>query len=197
MKIKNVLLPVAALVLFSCNTDKNKVTETATNDSVSTTEQISVTDSLATETDENLALRVKNYLNKSFLTKEDAKVITPEDKKFSLAQVDLNNDGKNEVFVYLNSSYFCGSSGCTVLLLQNDLKPITTFTVTRPPFWVQSKEENGWKVLSVQDRKGWKTLTFNNGTYPSNPSLLDVSQEPNKVEATEVLSETNTKEYTF
>ncbi|MCD5969522.1 hypothetical protein LPQ39_09610, partial [Riemerella anatipestifer] len=84
-----------------------------------------------------------------------------------------------------------------VLLLQNDLKPITTFTVTRPPFWVQSKEENGWKVLSVQDREGWKTLTFNNGTYPSNPSLLDVSQEPNKVEATEVLSETNTKEYTF
>ncbi|MHA3044253.1 hypothetical protein JSO61_002790 [Riemerella anatipestifer] len=197
MKIKNVLLPVAALVLFSCNTDKNKVTETVTNDSVSTTEQTSVTDSLATETDENLALRVKDYLNNSFLTKEDAKTIAPEDKKFKLAQVDLNNDGKNEIFVHLTSSSFCGSGGCTVLLLQNDLKPITKFTVTTPPFWVESKVENGWKVLSVQDKDGWKTLTFNNGTYPSNPSLLDASKEPNKAEATEVLSDTNTKEYTF
>ncbi|MRM84171.1 hypothetical protein [Riemerella anatipestifer] len=196
MKIKNVLLPVAALVLFSCNTDKNKVTETPANDSISTVET-PVADSLTTETNEALALRVKDYLNNSFLTKEDAKTITPEDKKFKLAQVDLNNDGKNEIFVHLTSSYFCGSGGCTVLLLQNDLKPITTFTVTTPPFWVQSKEENGWKVLSVQDREGWKTLTFSNGTYPSNPSLLDASKEPNKAEATEVLSETNTEVYTF
>ncbi|MDY3337692.1 hypothetical protein PG279_00685 [Riemerella anatipestifer] len=196
MKIKNVLLPVAALVLFSCNTDKNKVTETPSNDSISTV-KTPVADSLSTETNEALALRVKDYLNNSFLTKEDAKTIAPEDKKFKLAQVDLNNDGKNEIFVHLTSSSFCGSGGCTVLLLQNDLKPITKFTVTTPPFWVESKVENGWKVLSVQDKDGWKTLTFNNGTYPSNPSLLDASKEPNKAEATKVLSETNTEVYTF
>ncbi|MDY3547570.1 hypothetical protein PG291_03025 [Riemerella anatipestifer] len=196
MKIKNVLLPVAAMLLFSCNTDKNKVTETSANDSISKVET-STTDSLATETNEALALRVKDYLNNSFLTKEDANAIMPEDKKFSLAQIDLNNDGKNEVFVYLNSPYFCGSGGCTVLLLQNDLKPITTFTVTRPPFWVQTKEENGWKVLSVEDASGWKTLTFNNGTYPTNPSSLETSKEPNKADATEILGEANAEVYTF
>ena len=70
------------------------------------------------------------------------------------------------------SSYFCGSGGCTFLLLDKYAEVITKFTVTRAPIFVESTKVNGWSVLLVRDAGVLKELTFENGSYPSNPSVL-------------------------
>ena len=49
---------------------------------------------------------------------------------------------------------------------------ITKFTVTRAPIFVESTKVNGWSVLLVKDAGILKELTFENGSYPSNPSVL-------------------------
>ncbi|WP_430612613.1 hypothetical protein [Flavobacterium sp. JP2137] len=148
---------------------------------------------------DELALKIQAYLNGSFLKPADLQAITAEEKTFQLHTIDLNNDGKQEVFVYLNSPYFCGSGGCTVLLLSDALQLITRFTVTRPPLFAESTEKNGWKVLSVQSGGEWKELTFDKGSYPSNPSLAaKATYEAATSTAKAIFSPSSTaKTYTF
>ncbi len=148
---------------------------------------------------DELAVKIKDFINSRFLKPNDLQAINVDEKKFQLFQVDLNKDGKNEVFVYLNSPYFCGSGGCTVLLLSDKLELITKFTVTRPPLFVEPTEKNGWNVLSVQSGNEWKELVYNNGTYPANPSVVKkatyVAPDANALEI--FGSTTPAKTYTF
>lgn len=123
--------------------------------------------------DDELADKIKNYITTKFLTEGDLKSIPDEQKKFQFYQIDLNNDGENEVFVNFITSYFCGSGGCTILLLSNQFEPITKFTVTRTPLFAEQTLENGWRILLTKSEGELKEMIFNNGTYPSNPSLIE------------------------
>lgn len=122
---------------------------------------------------DSIAPLIADYLNTRFLKPEDKNVISTADKRFQLYQSDLNNDGKKEAFVYLNSPYFCGTGGCTVLLLSPEQELITRFTVMRPPIFIEPTEKNGWKVLTVQAEGQWKELVYHNGSYPSNATVLE------------------------
>ncbi len=178
--MKNIKISLLSLALLfavaSCKQNKDESSATPeSTETVVTTEDASkpaVNSEFQEQTvDDGLAAKITDYLNNSFLKAEDLKVISAEERSFQLYTIDLNKDGKKEVFVYLNSPYFCGSGGCTVLLLSEDLNLITKFTVTRPPLFVEPSEKNGWNVLSVQSGNEWKELVYNNGTYPSNPSI--------------------------
>ena len=88
----------------------------------------------------------------------------------------MNNDGKQELFINFITPYFCGSGGCTLLLLDNNWKTITRFTVTSTPLMIEPNKEQKWAVLMVKDNGVWKDLLYKNGKYPSNPSLLSKSK---------------------
>ena len=105
--------------------------------------------------------------------KEDLEYIEDNERVFQYFPVDLNNDEQNEYFVRFMNSWFCGSGGCTFFLLSAEGEMITKFTVTNPPIFVEPVKKNGWSVLLVKDRGEWKELTFENGSYPSNPTILD------------------------
>jgi len=122
---------------------------------------------------DKLAIEIKNYITTKLLKGDDLKLITEDQRKFQFYQIDMNNDGENEVFVNFMTSYFCGSGGCTILLLNNQLKPITKFTVTRTPLFVEQTMKNGWRILLTTSEGELKELIYNNGTYPSNPSLIE------------------------
>jgi len=119
-----------------------------------------------------LATKIKNYIAKDLLTKKDLELIPADQRKFQFYQIDMNNDGKKEIFVNLISPYFCGSGGCTVLLLNNQLKRITKFTVTRTPLWAEQTIKNGWRILLTKSDGELKEMIYKNGTYPSNPSVV-------------------------
>ena len=179
--MKNLFIAFICLLLFSCKGDGQKSSQT--NDKAP--EHITTSDTIAGDkipeskttafvpqsTDEQTANNLKNFLVNDFL-KDDISFLEPKDRKFQFYKIDLNNDGNEEIFVRFISSYFCGSGGCTFLLLDKYGEVITKFTVTRAPIFVESTQVNGWSVLLVKDAGVFKELTYENGSYPSNPSVL-------------------------
>jgi hypothetical protein len=122
---------------------------------------------------DKLAIEIKNYIITKLLTIEDLKLIPEDQRKFQIYQIDLNNDGENEIFVNFITSYFCGSGGCTILLLNNQLKTITKFNATRTPLFAEQMLKNGWRILLTKSEGELKEMVYNDGTYPSNPSLIE------------------------
>jgi hypothetical protein len=125
-----------------------------------------------TEANNTLSDKIGKYLTSSYLTEMDLSVISADQRMFQYTAIDLNGDKIDEIFVYLNSRYFCGTGGCTFLLLDKDLNLITQFTVTRTPILVSNKIENGWKKLYLRSN-GYREMVYNihNKSYPTNPSV--------------------------
>ncbi|WP_294317479.1 hypothetical protein [uncultured Chryseobacterium sp.] len=101
-----------------------------------------------------------HYIVSQYLTKGDLKVLEEKDRKFNFQQNDLNNDGKSETFISFSGPYFCGTGGCLSILLDENMKAITKFTVTTPPFYNDKASKNEWSIIYVKDRNKWKKLTY-------------------------------------
>ncbi len=101
-------------------------------------------------------------------------------EEYFSAFVDLNDDGTQEAIVYLISDWWCGSGGCTTLILApegSSYRVVTKTTITHLPIRVLSTKSNGWHDLAVWVQGGGivhayeAKLSFNGKTYPSNPSM--------------------------
>ncbi|MDR2223637.1 MAG: hypothetical protein LBE34_13045 [Flavobacteriaceae bacterium] len=166
MKRLSVIALVLGITLVSCK-DKKKIETIEPLEEV-----IEFQEPPADAVSSEIVLGVSNFIKDSLLAGVDAKAIPAADRQFKLYTIDLNGDGKKEIFVSLTGTYFCGSGGCTVLLLDSTYKQITKFTVMQTPIFVEPTIENGWKVLTVKSQGEWKSLVFANETYPSNPSVV-------------------------
>jgi hypothetical protein len=71
--------------------------------------------------------------------------------------VDLNSDGREEVLVYIMGSFFCGSGGCTLLVLlevpEGGYAVVSDFPKTRLPVTVSSARNNGWSDTSSPSKQ--------------------------------------------
>jgi len=185
-KILSAILIVITLFSISCKeqSDKNSTKKVKVKtdviqteidpESKTNSEQKNLSFEFAKQSvNDKLAIEIKNYITTKLITIEDLKLIPEDQRKFQIYQIDLNNDGENEIFVNFITSYFCGSGGCTILLLNNQLKPITKFTVTRTPLFAEQTLKNGWRLLLTKSEGELKELVYNDGTYPSNPSLIE------------------------
>lgn len=174
---KILLLSLGGMLTFtSCkNGNKHERSNVTTETSKTENNKSTVADDSTSQLNktDSVAPLVANYLIDKFLKPEDKRTISEGERRFSLYRSDLNNDGKKEIFVYLNSPYFCGTGGCTVLLLSPKGELITKFTVTRPPIFIEPRFRNGWKILTVKSEGEWKELIFKAGSYPANPTILD------------------------
>lgn len=110
--------------------------------------------------------------------------------RYSSAFVDLNDDGKPEAIVYLAGRTWCGTGGCTTLVLsstKSSFKLVSKIAVTRPPIRVLDTKSKGWHDLSVRVQGGGvqadyeAKLSFDGETYPSNPSLPSCQRLVKKV----------------
>jgi hypothetical protein len=182
-KIKSFLFVIAcATTLFSCKDEKTIKETEPTIDSIANETPSTATDSITElqsfaegTTDEAIAGQIKNFLTNVFL-KDDLANLTENDRKFQFQVIDLNNDGKNEIFINFISSYFCGSGGCSILLIDSNWKTITYFSVTSTPLWIEKKGVNEWATIMVKSQGEFKELENKNGKYPSNPSVLPKSK---------------------
>ena len=164
------------LSLLSCKKEiskQNTVKDLSTQDSIirAVEKKVAQSEFVPQSTDEQTANNIKNFLINEYL-KDDLQFLQPNDRRFQFYKIDLNNDGKEEIFVRFMTSYFCGSGGCTFLLLDKYGEVITKFSVTRAPIFVESTKENGWALLLVKDAGVFKELRYKLGSYPSNPSVL-------------------------
>jgi Tfp pilus assembly protein FimT len=175
------LILMLTVISISCQREKKKdldldtpvTVEESADDNVETTDTSSSQEQAVyapQSTNEQTAANLKNFL-KSY-TASDYELLTENDKRFQFYEVDLNDDGNKEIFVRFMGPYFCGSGGCTFLLLDKYAEVITRFTVTRAPIYIEQEKRNGWSFLLVKDSGVFKELVYENGSYPTNPSVL-------------------------
>lgn len=158
------------LYTLACNNTPQK-TNTQAEEPKAATIAKSTVNYVPQSVDPQTAANLKNFLIHDFI-KNELEYIPEEQRKFQFYKIDLNGDGNDEIFVRLLSSYFCGSGGCTFLLLDKYGEIITRFTVTRAPFWVEPTEENGWSKILLKDSGVFKEVIYKDGKYPGNPSVL-------------------------
>jgi hypothetical protein len=100
--------------------------------------------------------------------------------RYSAAPVNLSGAKLPEVVVYVSGRAWCGSGGCTMLILRPDGVSFTVIartTITRPPIRVLQTTTNGWHDLSVWVQGGGilagytAVLSFNGKAYVSNPTV--------------------------
>ena len=100
--------------------------------------------------------------------------------RFVVGFADLNSDGKPEAFVYLTSNDWCGSGGCTTLVLVREAESwrlLSEITITRLPIRMLGTKSHGWRDITVWVQgggiqPGYETvLQFDGETYPGNPSM--------------------------
>jgi hypothetical protein len=123
-------------------------------------------------TSKETAELVKRTIRQELKTDLDKNFIDSFSRKFIFFEYDLNDDGKNEIFVGFRGPYFCGSGGCTQYLLDNEGKMITRFTVSGYPIVIDTNKTNGYKDLFIHSGRKDRIVKFDGKKYPSNPSLL-------------------------
>lgn len=70
--------------------------------------------------------------------------------RYLYSRVDLNGDGREEVFAYLLGSIFCGTGGCNLLLFtvgEGGYAVLNNFPISRLPVIVSPERTAGWKNL--------------------------------------------------
>jgi hypothetical protein len=168
---------ICFLILLSGCTEKTPDKESVREQSAETPDNQSDNQAYASQSvDEQMARNISNFLIHQYL-KDDLLFLTENDRKFQFYKIDLNHDNKEEYFVRFLSPYFCGTGGCTMLLLDRYAEIITKFTVMKPPLYVSAGAENGWRTMLIDSEGQFRKLIFNGKTYPSNPSILPVSSK--------------------
>lgn len=172
---------LTGLLFSSCKNNQSENNQTQDSEEVEIEEKIpieatTVNDFAKQSVDDELADKIKDYLTTEFMTEGDLRAITEDQRKFQLYKVDLNKDGNEEVFINFITTYFCGTGGCTVLLLNSDQELITRFSPTRT-LYVEETLENDWRVILTKSEDAWRKLIYENSTYPSNPSMVETTNE--------------------
>ncbi len=92
-----------------------------------------------------------------------------------------------EYLFFLEGPDYCGSGGCTVVMVNGDDQVINRFTVTRKPILMQNYEKsNQWKDIVVWSDGSYRLLEHTDSGYPTNPSMApklsdrDVEWHPEK-----------------
>jgi hypothetical protein len=125
-----------------------------------------------------------------------------EDKttRYFPAFVGLSNDSREQVVVYVTGQSWCGSGGCTMLILAakgSSYKVITKIAITRPPIRLLNSKSNGWHDISVRVQGGGihpgydAKLSFDGRTYPLNPSTPPARRLTGNVEGEVLVPLTN------
>ncbi|MBI4893604.1 MAG: META domain-containing protein [Acidobacteria bacterium] len=83
--------------------------------------------------------------------------------RYAASRVDLNGDGKEEVFVYLMGPFFCGTGGCELMLFRDGpggYELVEEFSITRTPVIVSQKKTHGWSDVWRAESGGGAKASF-------------------------------------
>lgn len=70
--------------------------------------------------------------------------------RYLYARDDLNDDGQDEVIVYMLGSIFCGTGGCNLLILtgsEDGYQVVNNFPTSRVPLLATRETSHGWQDL--------------------------------------------------
>lgn len=95
--------------------------------------------------------------------------------------VDVNGDSRPDALVYLEGTAWCGSGGCTLLVMEaiapEDVaelgwfRPAAEISLVHAPVLVTEATNEGWSDLVVETGAGERyRLSFDGETYPLSPA---------------------------
>lgn len=70
--------------------------------------------------------------------------------RYLYTRADLNDDGQDEVIVYMLGSIFCGTGGCNLLILtgnEDGYRVVNDFPTSRVPLVATRETSHGWQGL--------------------------------------------------
>ncbi len=146
---------------------------------------------LKSKQDDSLKMFLRDYLAGS---RSDDR----EPTRYVPAFVDLKDDGIQEVIVYLAGDRWCGSGGCTALILipkGSSYRVVAKIATMRLPIRVLRTKLNGWHDIGIMVRVWYgegnvyareEKLSFNGRSYRTS-ARRSVEKIPGEV----VISETN------
>ncbi len=79
------------------------------------------------------------------------------------AAIDLDDDGSQEVLVYLMGSFFCGTGGCNLQVYRSTAKGyvlVNDFPTSRVPIVISESRNNGWQDLWRLQSGGGAPATY-------------------------------------
>jgi hypothetical protein len=88
--------------------------------------------------------------------------------RYVYGRVDLNGDGREEVFVYLLGSIFCGTGGCNLLLFTpgpDGYSLVNEFPISRLPVIVSDRKTAGWSDLVRPESGGGAPPSYVRHTF--------------------------------
>lgn len=177
MKVQSPAIGIlTGMLLLSCSPSENKGSGTPKNtDTVATGENPTITQTdtitkLPHSADLKTVDLVKQKLASMYKEDLSKKLIDSRSRKFKLFEYNINENPKKEIFVGLTGPYFCGSGGCTMLLLTPEGDLINKFTVVTYPISVGNTSTKGWKDLILHSNGQDHLMKFNGKAYPGNPS---------------------------
>jgi len=129
--------------------------------------------------DERAAL-ITGVLRREFAADLEKGFIDEPSRRFYYDTVNLNGSGTAEFLVALNGTYFCGSGGCTTLLLDSSGKVTTLFSVVQYPILLDTAFTNGWRNLIVYSGGSFRAVRMQAKGYPANPSIQPAIKNPGK-----------------
>src|SRR5215831_249939 len=90
--------------------------------------------------------------------------------QYAAVATDLNGDGTKEVVVYVTGRSWCGSGGCTMLVIaptESTYRVIARVPLVRLPIRMLTSRSNGWRDLGVWVEGG--------GVRPGHEALLHMT----------------------
>lgn len=105
-----------------------------------------------------------------------------EDLQVRTEWADVTGDGVADALVYVESTTWCGSGGCTLLVFEaitgeDDIaelgafRPAAEISLMNGPIQIAQATTNGWSDLIVEGVEGQTVaLRFDGETYPASPS---------------------------
>jgi hypothetical protein len=94
-------------------------------------------------------------------------------------KIDIDDDGKPEIFAYLVGSSFCGTGGCSAAIFKekkNNYYLLARFSIVKNPVIISDSKTKGYKDIIMNVYGGgivpfFARLKYDGTTYPSNPSI--------------------------
>lgn len=166
---------VIILIFFSSCRETKSLEELESVAEILTKDSVKLHPEPYTQDDqENIRRLIELTLLEAFKEDIGLGIVDSLSRQYNYVQVDLNSDTKKEILVGLIGPYFCGSGGCTVLLLTNHGDIITQFSVVKYPINLDTESTNGWSNLILHSGGEDRIVKFDGITYPANPSMQEV-----------------------
>lgn len=99
------------------------------------------------------------------LMNEERGTPMPDADKISVAILDLDGDGTDEIFAFADASYFCGSAGCVPRLYRLDTSTMHWDQIAFDTDEVINGDPSMWS-LGDRSANGWVTFLFKGPDHP-------------------------------